>query len=482
MKRFCPVLLLAVPLFPFFCGPLLAQVESLEVTSVSAATVDISFTAASGVSLGSFTLESNPGLLANDWVQETTASFAAIGGSSYTVTVPRVSGVSGANRFYRILLNGEVIVTFESNDFLEGSSGIPLSFDTPFTGPLPYTLLFSDGTSQEGSLNLSNATSASIPFSVFDDFQVSGERFVTLSVAPPSGSSFTQTFGISDDDVLWDGVFTDAQGAELTFCMEELNQNGALGLRLLNPNSSNFFPVGLGPVITSGTFDDSTLSATLTSASRLGDESAFGFPSYYELTLNGTVRAGSNQLFYEGGDLGDAILVHRVGRINPAATLAEDRFDLEASNDSLATATDLGALTTANPTLSLNGLSTAGNSDFFQFASTSGATVNVRIEFFHADGDIDMRTFSNSGALINTSAGITNTETFSFVSAGGTNTVEVYGFLDARNAYRLIVSTQDLPPATTGDHLSTTTNGRFAILQRPLQPSDAKAALLTPTN
>ncbi|GAA5482750.1 hypothetical protein Hsar01_01973 [Haloferula sargassicola] len=468
---------------PLVLQPVPAQVTSPKVDSVSSTEVAISFTAPPGTPLANLALESNPDLSATNWNVEAGASFSLVGGSAFSVTVPRPTGPAGERRFYRILLDGEVIVTFDTDDFAEGgTAGFPVTFDAPFTGSVPYSILRSDGSTLEGTLNLTHATSAVIPFSVADDDAVSGGRFVTLSVSPEAGSSFTRSYDISDNDQLWDGVFTDSDGGELTFVLEDIVQAGGRSLRLVNRDGASFFPAGAGPLVSSGTFDDSSISVTIGSATRLGDENAFGFPSYYELTLDGLVRSGSDGRYFEGENLGDAVLVHHVGRINPAVDPPTDRLDAEAGNDSLPSATDLGALSPAEPTIALNGLSINGDPDFYRFTSPGGATVNIRIEFAHADGDLDMTRYDGGGTSVEFSNGTADHEQFTFVSAGGTSTIQVYGFSGARNAYRLMISTEALPPPTSGAHLGTTVDGRFAIIKRPLPPADGKAALITPAH
>jgi hypothetical protein len=59
----------------------------------------------------------------------------------------------------------------------------------------------------------------------------------------------------------------------------------------------------------------------------------------------------------------------------------------------------------------------------------------VRIEFQHADGDLDLHAFDANGTRVGQSEGTANSEQVT-VPAGGS--VRVFGFNGARNTYRLI--------------------------------------------
>ncbi|WP_411844697.1 hypothetical protein AAFN60_11770 [Roseibacillus persicicus] len=465
----------------FSSGAVFGQSILPEIPAVSPTEVSITFAAPANTSASSFTLESSDSLLTEEWDIESNATFVELGGPSYRVTVPRPAEPNTDRRFYRILLGDQILVSFEGTEFLEGTNGgFPISFSSPFSGNLPYSILASDGTTTEGSLNLSNASTAVIPFQVAEDGAIEGSRFVTLSLDPAVGESVTQSYEIKDNDAIWDGVFTDEDGAELSFCIEELRSGSIKLLSLVNTDDSNFFPAGKGGLFITSTFDENDIEVTLVSNTRLGDESPFGFPSYYSLTLDGVVRPESGGLLYEGANLGDATITHLVGRVNPVVGPPADAYDRDGqNNDSLGAAVPLGSLPGV---LNQNGLSIAGDPDFFSFDAPSGLDVTVRIEFFHSDGDLDMKTYNGSDTLLNTSQGTINFEEYTFQSTGGTHKVEIYGFENAENPYRLTISTETLPPPTTGEHLTTTIEGRFAIIKRPLPPQDGKASLLPASN
>ncbi len=73
----------------------------------------------------------------------------------------------------------------------------------------------------------------------------------------------------------------------------------------------------------------------------------------------------------------------------------------------------------------------AADEDWFSIAAAG----SVKIEFRHADGDLDMEAFDAAGARLSSSAGTSNTEQVA-VPAGGF--VRVFGFSGARGGYKLI--------------------------------------------
>jgi hypothetical protein len=79
--------------------------------------------------------------------------------------------------------------------------------------------------------------------------------------------------------------------------------------------------------------------------------------------------------------------------------------------------------------------------DFFGFA-VSGATrkVAISVRFVDADGDIDVRLKDAAGALVTSSAGVSDEELMLVDLAPGSYVVEVYGFLSAQNAYTVAAS------------------------------------------
>lgn len=74
----------------------------------------------------------------------------------------------------------------------------------------------------------------------------------------------------------------------------------------------------------------------------------------------------------------------------------------------------------------------AGDEDWLRV----DAAVTVRIEFTHADGDLDMTAVDAAGAEVGESAGSSNSEQVT-VPAGGA--VKVFGYNGAQNTYRVVV-------------------------------------------
>jgi hypothetical protein len=73
-----------------------------------------------------------------------------------------------------------------------------------------------------------------------------------------------------------------------------------------------------------------------------------------------------------------------------------------------------------------------GDSDWFAVAAGG----QVRIEFSHAGGDLDLAAFDASGAKMAVSDGTSDSETVA-VPAGGA--VRVYGYEGATSTYRIVV-------------------------------------------
>jgi hypothetical protein len=73
-----------------------------------------------------------------------------------------------------------------------------------------------------------------------------------------------------------------------------------------------------------------------------------------------------------------------------------------------------------------------GDSDWFAVA---GGGV-VRIEFSHANGDLDMAAFDASGAQMAVSEGTSDSETVTVPTGGA---VRVYGYEGAANTYRIVL-------------------------------------------
>jgi hypothetical protein len=124
----------------------------------------------------------------------------------------------------------------------------------------------------------------------------------------------------------------------------------------------------------------------------------------------------------------------RLGALVPTRALAADVYE---TNDTMATATRLGS---ASQTISNLTIHSTTDRDWFRFdlASTGTSTSNIRINFMHSAGDIDMALYNASGQLLARSESVSNLEQFNLNGyAAGTYYVQVYGYLGATNSYSL---------------------------------------------
>jgi hypothetical protein len=140
-----------------------------------------------------------------------------------------------------------------------------------------------------------------------------------------------------------------------------------------------------------------------------------------------------------------------------AAAVADDAFE---NNDTLATATNLGTLTSATRNTNLI---MADGHDWFRFTTTNTNTNNsgVSIGFVNSQGDLDLEIYNSNGVLIQRSEGTDNSEVVALNRLGaGTYYVHVYGYNGANNPnYTLDIypgSTIVTPPPPP-------TNGAFQI-------------------
>ncbi len=124
--------------------------------------------------------------------------------------------------------------------------------------------------------------------------------------------------------------------------------------------------------------------------------------------------------------------------IDPAAANVAD--DSAEPNDNYLQATNLGVLTT---TYSRKGLALQDLQDWYKFTMTGNGTSasQVRLNFSHAAGDIDMILYSASGETLRASTTNTNQEqVFLNGLPAGTYYIQVYGYYGARNpSYSLTV-------------------------------------------
>lgn len=122
--------------------------------------------------------------------------------------------------------------------------------------------------------------------------------------------------------------------------------------------------------------------------------------------------------------------------------------DIYEPNNSFQTAAFLAATsgTTLPSELTIH---TASDRDFFRFVTRGTGTSSHYIDvlFTHANGDLDARLLDSSGNELASSAGVTNNERLSLQGRpAGTYYIEVYGFGEATNVYRLAFQTPPAPP------------------------------------
>ena len=124
----------------------------------------------------------------------------------------------------------------------------------------------------------------------------------------------------------------------------------------------------------------------------------------------------------------------------PLACPGDDAYE---QNDTQATAT-LQSLLPAGA--QVDGIICGTESDWFSFDAQPGCTYRAKLNFTHANGDLDLAMFSAAAVQLASSVGVTDEENVSYAvpaGAGQRLAVRVYGFLFAAanfNSYRLRVS------------------------------------------
>ncbi len=121
-----------------------------------------------------------------------------------------------------------------------------------------------------------------------------------------------------------------------------------------------------------------------------------------------------------------------------SAAVVDDLFE---ENDSWAQASDLG---TIQQSKTVDSLVMADAVDWFKLKLGSAATTgsNIKIQFQHALGDLDLAVYTADGRRVGISNGTGNSETISLTNVNSTSLyVMVYGYRGARNAsYTLTVN------------------------------------------
>lgn len=119
--------------------------------------------------------------------------------------------------------------------------------------------------------------------------------------------------------------------------------------------------------------------------------------------------------------------------LNTPGTTTPVTDDAFEDNDTLATAKDLGALTTLK---SQTGLVMADANDYFKFSMAGAGTTSdyVAINLQNAQGDLDLELYNSAGQRVGISNGTGGREQISLNGlAAGTYSVRVYGYNGARN-------------------------------------------------
>ncbi len=90
----------------------------------------------------------------------------------------------------------------------------------------------------------------------------------------------------------------------------------------------------------------------------------------------------------------------------------------------------------------------ANDDDWYMINVCAGGTLDVRVNFTHANGDLDMKLYAegNNNSTIDTSITVNNYEQVSYTSVNGGNYfVQLYGFEGDHNTYEMIVNVLNCP-------------------------------------
>lgn len=174
-----------------------------------------------------------------------------------------------------------------------------------------------------------------------------------------------------------------------------------------------------------------------------------GYGNSEQLSLNG--RAAGTYYVKVSGYLGARNPNYSLTINPPGGAAADDAYE---ENDSLATAYNLGAVTTAQ---TISGLALNDSADWFKFttSSTGSSSSNVTINFLHSQGDLVLELYNSAGTQVGYADGYGNSEQLSLNGlAAGAYYVKVSGYLGALNpSYSLTInppSASPPPPPPTG--------------------------------
>ena len=440
-----------------------AQFDDFAFTIQTPTSVTMEFTAPPSTTPSDLTLESRGHLTAGEWEEDTNAVFALLGSDRFSVTTTR--SINDARYFYRVLRDGFIVASLGSPSapgnpviLAEGeSSGIPMYLSAPFTGIVTYEVSFvGSSTAFPLTHELTNATETVLPLAIGDDATVSGGRQLDVSISLGGAGGGSGAVSVPDNDEIWDGVLEpEGGGGTMSFCTERIRFDGTERLQIVNPEGTHFTPVGTGPPLFAPSFTDTAIDVIVDSAPVTTANSPLGAAFFYRLHLNGAPQAGSGGTIFEGGNLGDAVLEKIVG-LGDDVEPNEQRLD----------AVELGTIEAAgDPIIRYLEIADDADEDYFYFI-TAGATIPViRIEFTHADGDLDLQVLDSNGNSLGTSQGTSDSEevALSPQADGTTIVVHAYGHHGASNRYRLLIGNAAPPIAGDASHLSTTTQARFTL-------------------
>jgi hypothetical protein len=151
--------------------------------------------------------------------------------------------------------------------------------------------------------------------------------------------------------------------------------------------------------------------------------------------------------------------------------------DAYENNDTLATANNLGTLTS---TRTVSSLVMADAADWFRFTTSATGTVSntVSISFQNSQGNLQLGLYNSSGTLLATAASTGNTETISLSGrAAGTYYVNVYGNSGATNpnySLSIVAPTTTTPPTTGGFQITLSMSGLTVSQQAIFQQAAAR--------
>lgn len=108
------------------------------------------------------------------------------------------------------------------------------------------------------------------------------------------------------------------------------------------------------------------------------------------------------------------------------------------ADDSLEENDDAATARAVSEGLPVNAIACASDSDFYRVSAAPGCVLDVRLDFSHASGDLDLKLYRADGSVSSRSTGTTDQErVLDVVPDEGPQAIEVFGFGDAQNTYRL---------------------------------------------